>query len=446
MTVKMSADASPEKRLFISLLTRDIPLVAAFLDLIDNSVNAAVEPHASRLKSAQDYLEVFGDESVNPSVSIDLVISSDKIEIRDNASGISATTARDHVFKFGRAPDDASHGDRLSVYGIGLKRAIFKLGNNVTIRSDHKDGGFDLKLDVSKWAKSKEQPWAFAITSRDVANEASTGTTIVVSGLYDEVKRRIEDGVFEGQLREAISRTYAYYLAKFVRISVNGELVDGTSIEVGSNHMSESFSFESATCAITAGIGVPVAGAFRDRSSGWFVFCNGRAVISADKSPLTGWGGSGLPIFQPKHRPFLGTVFFVSENPEDLPWTTTKAGINEDSAIWQTAKRHMAVVGRVVVSFLDGRYTDEGTEVASKDLQAASGSERVSVLSAAVAKPRAFQAPPAKTENETTRIQYDAKVTDVKKIAKYLKKPGMSGSDVGRHTFNYFLRNEVGGD
>lgn len=36
MTEKLKADASPEKRLFISLLTRDIPLVAAFLDLMVN--------------------------------------------------------------------------------------------------------------------------------------------------------------------------------------------------------------------------------------------------------------------------------------------------------------------------------------------------------------------------------------------------------------------------
>ena len=42
------------------------------------------------------------------------------------------------------------------------------------------------------------------------------------------------------------------------------------------------------------------------------------------------------------------------------------------------------------------------------------------------------------------RIQYDAKINQVESIAKYLSRPGMSGSDVGRHTFHYFLQNEVG--
>lgn len=443
MSATVQADASPEKRLFISLLTRDIPLIAAFLDLIDNSINAAVEPYSARMRSADEYLDLLGEPNIQPGVDISLSISEQRIEIKDSASGISAMTAKEHVFKFGRGTEPANGTDRLSVYGIGLKRAIFKLGNKITMRSDHVDGGFDLKLDVAKWAKTSKQPWTFSITPRGAVPPEQTGTSIVVTELYDEVKRRLSDGVFEGQLRDAIARTYAYYLAKLVAIRVNERAVDGISIDLGSNHGSSSFKFGAVTCAISAGLGIPQAGTYRERSSGWFVFCNGRAVISADKSPLTGWGGGGLPLYQPKHRPFLGTVFFVSEDPEQLPWTTTKSAINEDSAIWQMAKREMASLGRSVVSFLDSRYTDEGTEIASKDLQEASGERRISVLSAAVAKPKLFS-PPKAIESDIIRIQYDAHVRDIKSIAKHLKKPGMSGSDVGRHTFHYFLRNEVG--
>lgn len=444
MTERLKADASPEKRLFISLITRDIPLVAAFLDLIDNSINAAVEPASDRLRTAEDYLNLFQDETVTPTVDVFLTVTAEQVEIRDTALGISADTAVKHVFKFGRPPGGAHVEDRLSVYGIGLKRAIFKLGNKIAIHSDHKDGGFDLKLNVAEWEKDTKQPWTFAITHRPLINANETGTRIIVKELYDETRRRLSDGIFLGQLKEAIGRTYAFYLAKFVNIYVNDEKIDGVNIEIGSNHGSDEFSVGAVTCAITAGIGTPQGGAFRDRSSGWFVFCNGRTVISADKSPLTGWGGgaTGLPIFQPKHRPFLGTVFFVSVDAEKLPWTTTKSGINEDSAIWQEAKRHMSTIGRLVVSFLDGRYTDEGTEVASADLQEAAG-ERVSVMSAAVSQKRAF-APPQRPPPETTRLQFDVKVADVRRIAKYLGRPNMGGADVGRHTFNYFLRNEVG--
>lgn len=443
MSKQISADASPEKRLFIFLLTRDINLVAALLDLIDNSVNAALEPYSKDLRTADQYLKIFADDAIKPSVEIALRIAPDKVEISDTAGGISATTAKESVFKFGRGAEETDGKDRLSVYGIGLKRAIFKLGNKIAMRSDHVEGGFDLKLDVSKWAIDAEQPWTFKITPRPPVSADKCGTSIVVTELYEEVQRRLADGVFEGQLKDSIARTYAYFMAKFVNISVNADPVEAVNVEIGENHTSESFTFGSVTCAITAGIGVPQAGAYRDKSSGWFVFCNGRAVISADKSALTGWGGAGLPIFQPKHRPFLGTVFFVSEDPEELPWTTTKAAINEDSALWQTAKRHMTAAGRLVVTFLDGRYSDEGTEIASKDLQKVSGETRVSVLSAAVAQNKTFKAPPRPLPT-TTKIQYDARVDEVKRIATHLRRPGMSGSDIGRHTFQHFLRNEVG--
>jgi hypothetical protein len=443
MVETLSADASPEKRLFISLLTRDIPLTAAFLDLIDNSINAAIEPYSNRLETAQDYLSVLDDGSIVPNVDIRIHISKDQVQIDDTAGGISSKTAREHVFKFGRGVSESHERDRLSVYGIGLKRAIFKIGNRIKMISDHSDGGFDLDLDVAKWEKDTKQPWTFAINPRPPADPENCGTSIVITDLFDEVTRRISDGVFEGELADLVSRTYSFFISKFVKIYIETDIIEGTSLQIGSNHASEEFEIDGVTCAITAGIGIPEGGRFRDRSSGWFVFCNGRAVVFADKTPLTGWGGAGLPIFQPKHRPFLGTVFFVSPDPEKLPWTTTKSAINQDSALWQSAKRHMAAAGRAVVSFLDGRYTDEGTGVSSKELQEAAGNSSVNVVVAAASEGKKFT-PPKKPKPETIRIQYDAKLSDVKSVAEYLRNPGMSGSDVGRHTFFYFLRNEVG--
>lgn len=443
MPEKLTADASPEKRLFISLLTRDISMVAAFLDLVDNSVNAAVAPMSDKLETASDYQALMVNEDVQPNVDIRLELSKDKIQVNDSAPGISASTAKDYVFKFGRASGEPHESDRLSVYGIGLKRAIFKLGNRIEIVSDHVEGGFELELDVQQWASDPTVPWKLEIASREPADASKCGTTITIKDLYEETARRLEDGVFEGQLVQAISRTYAFYLARFVKIFVNKKPVEGINIQMGDNYAAEFFNVGDVTCSISAGIGVPEGEIFRDRRSGWFVFCNGRTVISADKTPLTGWS-SGLPIFQPKHRPFLGTVFFVSSNPENLPWTTTKAGINEDSSLWQEAKRLMGTAGQSVVSFLDGRYKDEGTGVPSKDLRLAAGTS-ISAFEAAVSKKKNFT-PPEKKAPKTTKIQFDAKVDDVESIKEYLQKPSMSGRDVGRYTFSFFLRNEVGDD
>jgi hypothetical protein len=438
----IKADASPEKQLFVSMITRDISLIAAFLDLIDNSINSAVEPSADQLVTASDYHSFLQDSERVPSVDIRIKVTDALVEVADTASGISFHTAAERVFRFGRSGEESQEKDRLSVYGIGLKRAIFKLGNKITMRSDHVDGGFDMDLDVEEWLSDNSLPWNFVIAERRPAQPDATGTTISVSDLHAETIQRLADGVFATQLRDAVARTYPFYLAKFVNIYVNDAKIEGTTIEIGSNHASESFVAGEVTCSITAGIGVPQGGYFRDKASGWFVFCNGRTVISADKSALTGWGRSPLPIFQPKHRPFVGTVFFVSRSAEKLPWNTTKSAIDEDSAVWQEARRHMDTVARVVINFLDSRYTDEGTEIASTDLQDAAG-RSVSVISAATSERQVF-VPPKRPPPENMRIQYDAKIADVKRIEKYLGRPGMGGAEVGRHTFYHFLRNQVG--
>ena len=444
MTNNLTADASPEKRLFISLLTRDISLVAAFLDLIDNSINAALVPFADKLVTAEGYLSALDDQEISASTSIEIEFSAESVKIADNATGIDSETAKSYVFKFGRAAQDSrtSH-DRLSVYGIGLKRAIFKMGDRISIESDHEQGGFELDLDVPAWAELKQDVWGFPITERPSVDADATGTAIEITHLHEDVVSRLEDGVFEGQLIERIGKTYGYFIGKFVTISVNGKPVPPENVVVSENRTTDTVTIDNATCAIVAGLGPSDSnGRFRDATSGWFVLCNGRTVVGADKSGLTGWGGPGLPIFQPKHRPFLGMVIFVSDDPESLPWTTTKASINEDSIAWQRAKREMVTTAKAIVNFLDSRYTESGTEVDSDELKEARGGS-VNPLASSVAKPRKFM-PPAPKNDPTTRIQYDAKRADVGRIRKHLRKPRMSGSEVGRHTLDFFLRNEVG--
>lgn len=443
LTNNLTADASPEKRLFISLLTRDISLVAAFLDLIDNSINAALAPFAERLVTADDYFSALDDPEISASTSIDIEFRADSVKIADDATGIDSETAKSYVFKFGRAAlDSRASLDRLSVYGIGLKRAIFKMGDQISIVSDHERGGFELDLDVPAWAALKQDVWGFPIAGRPNADADATGTVIEITHLHEDVATRLDDGVFEGQLIERIGQTYGYFMEKFVTISVNGKTVAPDSVEVSENRTTGRVAIENATCAIVAGLGPSDSnGRFRDATSGWFVQCNGRTIVSADKSRLTGWGGHGLPIFQPKHRPFLGIVMFVSDDPESLPWTTTKASINEDSIAWQRAKLEMVNTAKAIVNFLDSRYTESGTEVDSDELKEARGGS-VNPLASSAAKPRKFK-PPAPKDDPTMQIQYEARRADVGRIRKHLRKPRMSGSEVGRHTLDFFLRNEV---
>jgi len=171
------------------------------------------------------------------------------------------------------------------------------------------------------------------------------------------------------------------------------------------------------------------------------LYCNGRALLYADKTEQTGWGGEVLPIFQPKHRPFLGLVFFYSDTPELLPWTTTKDAVNQESALWQDAKRHMATLGRPLIRMLDERYSNEGTDLALQDLQKLSGS-KTNPFSATVAAPKSFSIS-TKKKAAKIKIQFDAEIAEVNAIKMHLGKSSLSGTKIGRMTFDYYLRNEV---
>jgi len=250
MTNNLTADASPEKRLFISLLTRDISLVAAFLDLIDNSINAALAPFAGKLATAEGYLSALDDPEISASTSIDIEFNAESVKITDNATGIDSGTAKSYVFKFGRAPQESPASlDRLSVFGIGLKRAIFKMGDQISIVSDHEQGGFELDLDVPAWAALQQDAWSFPITERPNADAGATGTVIEIARLHEDVAARLDDGVFEGQLIERIGQTHGYFLGKFVTISVNGKPVTPDSVVVSKNRATGTVTIDNATCA-----------------------------------------------------------------------------------------------------------------------------------------------------------------------------------------------------
>lgn len=438
MTVE--ANAHPEKRLFISLLTRDISLADAFLDLLDNSINAALKSSIASTENAASYMALL-DSPPEKRFKVQLTFTSTKVTIEDDCGGISAKDAKEEVFVFGAADQESHQDDQLSVYGIGLKRAMFKLGKYIEMTSDHKDGGFKLDLDVVNWAGKKEQPWKFDITERPIAQAGIT--KLEVTDLYKAVTARLSDALFESQLKDRIARAYSFFISKIIDIYVNGQQIVAEQVAISDNQASENFTVDDVDVAILAGLGVPKDKRYLAETAGWNVYCNGRSVISYDKTGLTGWGVDGLlPAFQPKHRPFVGIVFFTSKHPESLPWTTTKLGVNTDNIVWQRTLKRMADAGKQVTRFLDARYSEDGTSISSDELQDAIGASKTVTLKVSSGAPLLFRAPP-KPPNNMTTIQYKVDKKELAEAKSATGQRSISNSEFGRYTYDYFVDNEV---
>jgi hypothetical protein len=435
------AKANPHKRLFISLVTRDISLADAVLDLLDNAINSAIQGLNLALAKPADYIALLDRKVKKPLTKISIQFDKEHFEMRDDAGGISLKDAEDRVFMFGRQDnndENQRHDDTLSVYGIGMKRAIFKIGNEVRIFSRHKNDGFRMNLNVRDWEALHQEAWQIPIDPVKFEKGSDTGTEIVIRSLFPEISKRVSDGSFEGELVDKIARTYSYFLNRVVSVEVNGVSISPSALNMGDNNSSDYFELSGVACSVLAGIGVPDGKFHTADRAGWYVFCNGRAVAFADKTSLTGWG-TLLPTFQPKHRPFLGLVFFTSDDPEALPWTTTKSSINAESAVWQQALRVMFNVGRQITSFLDKRYTDDGTEISTQELTQVAG-KTASAFFKPVQATASFK--PVRQKPTTTSIQIRVSATELDEVRAYLGRRTMANTEVGRYVFDYFL-NEV---
>lgn len=138
-------NAHPTKRFFIDNFTRDLTLEDVVLDLIDNSIDSFIRLRNINL-TPDSLLGSKNSFSEEDKIIIELTVSKDQFIIKDLCGGIEIDHARNDVFRFGRT--NSSISSALGIYGIGLKRAIFKIGREIKIESQTKDNGFKVEIDV----------------------------------------------------------------------------------------------------------------------------------------------------------------------------------------------------------------------------------------------------------------------------------------------------------
>lgn len=345
-----SVDVTPPKRFFVEMLTRDIELEDAILDLLDNCVDGAVRVNASKSVPPPP-------KSAYAGFWAEIELDETRFRIKDNCGGIPLDVARDYAFQFGRprANIDSSL-QTVGVYGIGMKRALFKLGSDSRVKSRSSGGSFEVHIDKA-WVQSKS--WQIHLDPVTSGALSKNGVEITVTDLHDGISRLFDHKAssFETTLVTKIRDHYAYIIQKGFKVSVNGKVV-------APNLVHTIVDKESLTGAIAPYIyrtehdGVEVALTFgmyanfpseteltelgegkrTKHSAGWTVICNDRVVLSHDTTHRTGWGEAGVPGYHSQFVALAGVVEFSSHDPSKLPVTTTKRGINLDSTLYAHVK------------------------------------------------------------------------------------------------------------
>jgi hypothetical protein len=180
--------------------------------------------------------------------------------------------------------------------------------------------------------------------------------------------------------------------------------------------------------------------------AGWYVYCNGRLVLRADKSLVTGWGEAGeavVPIYHNRSARFRGYCFFDSDDAAKLPWNTTKTGVDGDSTIYRGVRALMITMMRPVLGFLrdlERETTESPDDKPLQDLVETSAAVAVT----AVPIRETFAAPLHVRRHPvgppTGRIQYSKPVEQINRVKEALGVTTYTA--VGEKTFEYFYRLE----
>jgi hypothetical protein len=426
-----SVDANPTKDFFISMLTRDIPLDRSLLDLIDNSVDAAIS---------------FGSQDLSGKV-IKITLQKSCFKIEDNCGGFDLETAKLYAFRFGReSKSDRLTPNSVGQFGVGMKRTLFKLGNVFKVSSFNSKGSFELNVNVQDWLVSDSDKWEFQLNTIDNISK-EYGTYIEVEELFSSVQEQFVDNEFLRCFKEEVALAYFKRISQGLKILINDDEVDLFDIkvkqseELGTVYLCETY--DDVTIKVRAGVGEQDF-----NKAGWYIVCNGRLVESAEQSMKTLWGTNSIPKYHDRFAFFRGVVEFECENSSKLPWTTTKTGVDLDSSIYRFANKLMIQAINPVIKFLNQREAERKEAIdnrlneGDKLLSAAiSSAKSISIYKAGdkvreFIRPKKIEAKAALYGTVSYQVEL-VKLNAVKEIT-----GASSASEAGKITFDYYIENE----
>ena len=449
--------AEPVKSFFVSMLTRDIHLEDAILDLLDNCVDGILRSASNEsLNGSEPYKGYWAE----------IDFSKDSFSIRDNCGGIPCKL-HDYAFRMGRPhnrPLDTS--GTVGVYGIGMKRAIFKIGEHCWIESKNEKDEYCIEI-TPDWIASEED-WSIPVKSATVKEE---GTTIFVKKLHKGTMALFgnDKKAFSKILHDKIAEQYAIIIDKGFSIKVNGKTIEPLPTELvfakdDSPQAIRPYIFkakiEEVDVFLTVGFTSPIPSnndaldeqespKYSSQNAGWTIVCNDRVVLYCDRSELTGWGVAGIPRYHTQFIAIAGIVEFRSNDASRLPMTTTKRGVDASSTLYLRVKDKMREGMKCFTDYTNKwkGQTDESKKhfdkTKTEQLSLARVKEKVKELTLNKTQnvegeqyiPK-LPKPQKETSDSIRRIMFTVEKEKIKPVIDYLQMDqGSDPSDVGKQCF-----------
>lgn len=437
-------NGNPTKTFFIEMITRDISIKDAILDLLDNSIDGA------NSINSENYEGLY----------IDITLNGEAFTVKDNCGGFSLETAKKYAFRFGRPDEIVLNTGSIGRFGVGMKRALFKMGMNFEVEAKTDENHFQIDVDVQEWKNKKAtvkdeneqtlevEDWNFnfQFITDATDNLEENGTFIQVTNLKSEVASIFDDTEFLGELEEDIERFLNFSLEKGLKIILNGKELRKRGI-VLFNEESKPYLHEGEINGVKFRIAAGLSHVGDPKTSGWYVYCNDRLVLEEDKSASTGWDTSNIPKWHVDYVMFKGVLFLDAEDTLKLPLTTTKKGIDTTSEIYKSVLFFMREAMTSVLGFLKevrklGNEANDYRKILGEQEDKISVSDLKTI---AVADSRSFTRPQINIDviaekKDYVRIAYNAN----RELANKARNQSGASSykQLGEYTFDYYNRME----
>lgn len=311
-------DVTPEKRLYLSIISEyDIP--KSICELVDNAIDLWTK-----------------DRRRNLEIKIVMEVRRQLISIEDNSGGIQEGKL-DHIISPGKTTNDI-RDDVIGYFGIGSKRAVVALAEDVTIHSRFaRQQTFAFRFD-NYWI-SEDPKWELEYKPSNKSLAPNT-TLIELSKLRVELT---QDEI--SNLKDHLGEVYSQFIHQGVKIILNGKAIDPIRFD-------KDWAFPATFSPMTFKGQIPLDGRSvdvemtaglinhsgdPDNSYGVFFYCNNRLITRALNDFSVGFvpGLVGNPHF---NISLVRTIVNLNGQSRDMPWNSSKTGLDTKHPVFQALR------------------------------------------------------------------------------------------------------------
>lgn len=285
----------PPKKLLFTTLESDITPKDAVLELIDTFVEW------------YRYYKIRGE--VQGKRNIKIRICEERFIIESDYPGPPKDMVH-NLLRFGEKVDKGCIS--IGGYGIGTKRAIFRMGQDVCLESYDSHEYYSVHIDKN-WIEN-ENEWDLPL--KEEPFKGNPFDRILISSFYPEIRAKFKSKAFKTELTQKVKDNYTFFIEKDVDIKICEELVKPYDFKFIFKEDKEYQIKPYHKKFILNGVSAEIFAGFtkwgENDPYGWYVFGNDRLIVQNDVSNRTGFNSTKNIIYQHEDNIFLGLLFFRS--------------------------------------------------------------------------------------------------------------------------------------